>query len=136
MAKIDPRLKLQLETAHLSVTFDDLGDAKGLVDLGQGRTQLFFVMSTTDAFPHFEVRKVWSPVAAVGSLPIQQLALPLLRKNTECEFGYIAIAGDLIIFQANIAADCDPDVLRAVILGVCVAADTIEQQLTKGGDAF
>lgn len=136
----DPRVRGALDEAGLRYVVDDNQDFQLLFELGDGRSQVVWINSATQAVTPFEVREVWSGAyLARRSLP-RRVANALLVDSYHQKVGAWASWPDrsgrnMAIFVVKIDADAPADALATAVQAVLVVADTMERHL-GGKDRF
>lgn len=137
-ATLDPRVAAALESSSLTYTNDE-GDFRLIYRLGEERTQVVWIASSTARITRLEVRDVWSlAFRGTGQVP-PEMAKRLLIENARMVLGAWQVNQSpdkfLVVYLAQIPADADAASLREVIEAVAVSADRIEKELT-GADEF
>ncbi len=133
----DPRVKSQLDALDIKYEIDKDGDYRVSFALEEGRSQLAFVNSKTSMLGNFEIRDVWSVAHISEGTLDADFANYLLLQNANLKIGAWELreAGDnqfLVCFCNKIAADCDPEALRASLIVVLSTADELEKNLDTG----
>ncbi len=134
----DSRVETLLKEADLTYTIDEDGDFRLENDVGNGRTQLVWILSNTSNLGSLEIRQVWS-VAYRSKTPFSaEVANRLLEVNSKVKLGswQVREMGDeyVAVFSAQIAADTDRMSLLLAIHAVTTTADEIEKELTEKDD--
>ena len=137
-AALDPRVEAALNADALAYA-DDEGDFRLVYRLGDDRTQVVWVASSTAKITRLELRDVWSLAYRGAGQVTPELAKRLLIENARMVLGAWQVnqAPDkfLVVYLAQIPADADAASLQEVIEAVAVSADRIEKELT-GADEF
>ncbi len=144
--KADPRVREALKAADMK--FQELASGNYTLHftLLNKRTHVVVIQSRTTELGSFEVRDVWAvgykservPPSTVLAQLMQDSAtkkigaweLHPVRDDDGCTTGYRAI------FVAKVPADCPPEQLKAILWGVVLTADEMEEQLTGEEDEF
>ena len=135
----DPRVEKLLEEANLQYKVDGDGDFVLGNSVGDGRSQIVWVLSDTSELGALEIREVWS-MAYRSEEPISpETARRLLDQNSKVKLGAWQVkemGGEhFAIFSAQIAADTDAQSLLTAMEAVTRTADLMELELT-GKDDF
>jgi hypothetical protein len=141
--KTDARVRNALQELGLTYDLTPVSDFKlnPLPTEGE-RTQLVYVNSLTQRYGSLEIREIIAPALLHdGPLP-DELALRLLRENSEVKLGAWRVApveGDkghkyLVLYAIQIAADSDAETLRLAIKNVSLTADRLEKEITGRDD--
>lgn len=131
----DPRVEKLLKEADLKYTVDKDGDFCLGNNLGDGRTQLVWILSNTSELGTLEIRQIWS-IAYRSKTPFSaRVANRLLEQNSKVKLGswQVRKMGDdyVAVFSAQIAADTDKLSLVFALHAVTTTADEIEKELTS-----
>lgn len=134
----DARVQKLLDQAELKSTIDNDGDYRLHNDVGDGRSQLIWILSNTSELRDLEIREVWS-IAHKSKTPFDaDVANQLLAENCQTKIGawqMRKMGEDFVaVFSAQIAADTDFESLVTVIDAVATTADNMEQELSTGDD--
>lgn len=134
----DPRVEKILKEADLKYTVDGDGDFRLSNDVGDGRTQLVWILSNTSELGTLEIRQIWS-IAYRSKTPFSaRVANRLLEENSKVKLGswQVRKMGDdyVAVFSAQIAADTDRLSLLLALHAATTTADEIEKELTGKDD--
>lgn len=130
----DSRVEKILKEADLKYTVDGDGDFRLGYNVGDGRTQLIWILSNTSELETLEIRQIWS-IAYRSKTPFSAgVANRLLEQNAKVKLGswQVRKMGDdyVAVFSAQIAADTDRLSLLLALHAVTTTADEIEKELT------
>ncbi|MFP7721498.1 hypothetical protein [Lysobacter sp. A3-1-A15] len=133
----DPLVRAQLEALDYGFEVDEDGDFKLLFDLEEGRSQLAYVISTTEEYGALQVREVWSPAyrSDDGDFPAA-LANRLLQASHTGKLGAWVRQDDIAVLVVKVPASATGAELDAAINYAIHVADEMEVELTGGKDAF
>lgn len=130
----DPRVAKALNQTKTKFEVDEDGEYKVTFGIGEIRSQVTFVSSTTDKIYDFEMRGVYS-FAAFSETPFpQEITNRLLAQNMENVSAWAVIKVSnayAIVNIAYIPADADGKRLSAAIQSVMLLADELEAQMSK-----
>lgn len=134
----DARVSRLLEALGLKWTIDNDGDFRMHNEVGDGRSQLIWVLSNTSQLKHLEVREIWS-IGYQSDQPFSaDIARRLLIENTETKVGawQMRKMGDkyAAVFSAQIAANTNAETLEAIVDAVSVTADNFEEDVLGTDD--
>ena len=136
-AEPDRNLQKLLDKARLKYQVDDQGDFKVTYDLGNGRTQLAYVRSSSSEFGTLKIREILSIGYASPNEKIPpDVANRLLEHNAQTKLGAWSKQGRLAVFVSKVPADADAKKLADAIELTAVLADALEQELTPGKDEY
>ena len=132
--KADPRVEEHLKAAGLKYAVDKDGDCKLGYNVGDGRTQLAWILSNTSNLGALEIRQIWS-IGYRSQTPFSsRIANQLLEENSKVKLGSWQVrkmgTDYVAVFCAQIAADTDLDSLRLALHAVTTTADKMEKELT------
>ncbi|MBX7256861.1 MAG: hypothetical protein K1Y02_10915 [Candidatus Hydrogenedentes bacterium] len=131
----DPRVEKLLKDMGATYLIDDDGDFKMTNDVGGGRTQNVYALSTTVNLSGLEIRVVASPSFTFKRPMNAELANRLLEQNATVKLGawQTQKLGDeyVAVFSAQIAAETDSGTLLTAIKAVTETADELEKELTS-----
>lgn len=135
--KYDVRVKKALEKLELKYTITDGNDFKLAYDMGEGRSQLVFIDSTTSKYQDFEIRNIY----AAGYLSDEpdfpaNVANRLLKENSLLKIGAWEKQGKFAVITVKISADAGPEAIKSAISIAIYQADTIEKELMDGKDGL
>jgi hypothetical protein len=131
------RLENRLTTCGLS--WEESGNyLKGVVDVGDGRTQVFLVDTTIDQFGPYQDHDILSPICRVADQEtrIKSVAFSLLEFTGKQKVGHVAVINGILVYKADCSIDAPDDVFRTLLRTVCKMADTLEKILSEGLDAY
>lgn len=134
----DPRVERLLQEAEMKYSIDNDGDFKLANDVGNGRTQLVWILSNTSELGTLEIRQIWS-IAYSSETPFSaKIANRLLEQNSKVKLGAWQVRkmsdNYVAVFSAQIAADTDQLSLLLALHAVTTTADEIEKELTGKDD--
>jgi hypothetical protein len=134
----DDRVEKLLKAAELNYVIDSDGDFRLLNDVGEGRSQIVWILSNTSTLGTLEIREVWS-VAMRSSEPLSaEIANRLLAQNGMVKLGawQVRRMGEnyVAIFSAQINANTDQRSLLLALHAVTTTADAMEKELTEKDD--
>ncbi len=133
----DPVIARQLESLEYRYEVDEDGDYKLTFEVDDKRSQLAYILSTTEKFGNLQVREIWSPAyrASSAQFPVD-VANRLLEDSQSSKLGAWVKQGDMAVFVVKIAADAAAAELDDALDFVLRAADQMEAALTQGKDEF
>jgi hypothetical protein len=130
----DAAIKAQLDSLGMKYDVDSDGDYKLTFDLGEGRSQLVWIRSSTETYGSLKVREVWSPGYKLdGELPAK-IANRLLEHSHSMILGGWTKQKTYAMFVVKILASATPQQVRDAAEAAANAADDMEQELTPGSD--
>ena len=131
----DPAIKAQLDSLDIKYDVDSDGDFKVTFDLGNGRSQLVWIRSSTEAYGDLKVREIWSPgyKHSGGEVPVK-IANRLLEHSHGLILGGWTKQKEFCMLSVKIPVSSTPKQLRDAAEAAADAADEIEQELTPGKD--
>jgi hypothetical protein len=131
----DPAIKAQLDSLDIKYEVDADGDYKITFDLGNGRSQLVWVRSKTEAYGDLKVREIWSPGYKHGGAEVPvKIANRLLEHSHGLILGGWTKQKEFCMLAVKIPVSSTPKQLRDAAEAAADAADEIEQELTPGKD--
>lgn len=136
--KADPLVKRHLEAKATPYEVDEDNDYAVLVDMGDGRTQQVYVLSTTNRIDGINVREIWS----TGYQALEKGMIPTKVANRLLEHSHEVILGSWVkqdayaVFVVKIAADASADQLDSAIDTAATSADKLEREFTGDEDQF
>lgn len=136
--KADPLVKRHLEAKATPYELDEDNDYRVLVDMGDGRTQQVYVLSTTNRVDGINVREIWSTgyqALEKGMIPAK-VANRLLEHSHEVILGSWVKQDDYAVFVIKIPADASADQLDSAIDSAASTADELEKEFTGDMDEF
>jgi hypothetical protein len=137
MPVVDPRLKHQLDESGLHYEASSRY-LRGVLELPNGRSQIFLIDPTTDKVGEHEDHDILSPVADLASheARVRSKAFELLKFSGTRRLGHVCIIGTTVVFKADCSVDASPTAFRSVVEAACTVADALEKALTNGLDNF
>ena len=130
----DPALKALLDKQKIKYEIDSDGDYKITFDLGNGRSQLVWVRSKTEAYGDLKVREIWSPGYKLDGELSAKIANRLLEHSHSMILGGWTKQKTYVMFVVKILATATPQQVRDAAEAAADAADEMEQELTPGTD--
>lgn len=137
--KPDALVKRHLEAKGTPYEIDDDNDFAITVDLGDGRTQLVYVISDTNEVNGNEVREIWS----MGYQAPDEKTIPVDVANRLLAHSHEVILGSWVkqdkgyaTFVVKIPADASSSQLDGAIDATASSADKLEEEFTGDKDAF
>jgi hypothetical protein len=133
----DPLVKKHLDSLKLKYEIDEDKDFKIVMDVGEGRTQLAYVRSSTESYGVNRVREIWSPgyKSETEELP-QKVANRLLDYSNDVKMGGWVKQKRVAVFVVKISANASATELKDAIDAAVNSADEIEQEYTGKKDEF
>jgi len=131
----DPAVKAQLDSLDIKYDVDSDGDFKLTFDVGEGRSQLVWIRSSTETYGTLKIREVWSPgyKSSGAELPVK-IANRLLEHSHGLILGGWTKQKTFAMLAVKIPVSATPQQLRDACEAAADAADEIEQELTPGKD--
>lgn len=135
--KPDPRVEAIMAEQDIKYSIDKDGDFRVVFDVGDGRSQLAFIRSTTSRYDDLEIREILSVAyrSENDEFP-PEVANALLEDSYTKKLGAWGKQGGTAAFVVRIAADADGESLRSALKATLKSADAMEQRLTGDKDAF
>ncbi len=135
----DIRVRRVLDQLGLKYSVTDSGSFKLLFDVGDGRSQLAWIDSTTHIYQSLEIREIWSVGYEIkGEIP-QGLANKLLRINNSIKLGAWRVFFDgttsYALFAVHTSASADAASIRSLLELVTTTSDSFERE-HAGGDRY
>lgn len=132
----DVRVQKALDKLESKYEIDGDGNFKLMANFENGRSQIGFITSETNASAFGEVRKVWSPALELYEELPGQIANFVLGRNMKSNIGNWALkkmknGTSLLIFSTDVPVEIDPDVLANYMYAVFEEADTLEELVTN-----
>ncbi len=133
----DERVGDILDELELKYTIDDDGDFRVIFGMGDGRSQLAFIMSDTNEYLNLEIREIWSfgYRAPSGEFP-GSIANKLLEDTFPKKLGAWAKLNDRAVFVVKLSANADSESLLSALTMALEAADEMEKSLSGDTDEF
>jgi hypothetical protein len=137
MPVVDSRLKHQLNASGLNYEASS-SYLRGVLELPNGRSQIFLIDPTTDKVGDHEDHDILSPVADLVSheAGVRSKAFELLKFSGTRRLGHVCVIGTTVVFKADCSVTASPAAFRSVVEAVCTVADALEKVLTNGLDDF
>jgi len=137
-ATADERIRKQLEALELKYELSSTGNYKLVFDMGEGRSQVVIINSSTEKLETLEIREIWSPAyKSKGQLP-KDVANQMLESSFDQKIGawQVMTSDDdhMATYAAKIAANADNKTLMLIIRAVATAADRMESKVTTGDE--
>lgn len=134
----DRRVAPLLDKAGIDYSIDDDGDYKIILDVGDGRTQLLYVISNTNQVDNMEIREVWSfSVIKEDGLTYEELDR-MLRENARLKLGcwqVVTNSGkDVALFCVQMDANSNSETLGNIVRYVASKADALEKDILGTDD--
>ena len=129
----DARVRGALEEAGLKFNVNEFANYVVPFTVGESRSQLVFVQSTTSQWGTMEIRKVYSYAYGSKTRLSQSKLEKLLKANGKLKSGAWELSDGaelLAIFCVKVAADCDGESLGTVVRGVAEITDEVEESFT------
>lgn len=130
---------IERHLAACGLTYSDAGGyLRGVVDLGEGRTQLFLVDVDVDQMGPYRDFDILSPICKVAEheAKLKALAYTLLEFSGKQKLGSLSIRHETLVYKADCPLEAPTEVFKTILTTVCRTADTLEKILTDGSDAF
>jgi len=135
--KPDERVGRILKELDLKSVIDKDGDYKVLFDMGEGRSQVAFIISGTSKYRNLEVREIWSfAYRSPSSQFPASVANRLLEDTWPKKLGAWAKVKDKAVFVVKLSANADKESLLSALMLALRAADHMEESLSGDTDAF
>ncbi|UNK49970.1 hypothetical protein MNR01_02715 [Lysobacter sp. S4-A87] len=133
----DPLVARHLDSLKYRYEVDEDGDYKLTFEVDDKRSQLAYVLSSTEKFGNLEVREIWSPAYRSGDGPFPvDVANRLLEDSQTSKLGGWVKQGSMAVFVVKIPADAAAGELDDALDFVLRSADQMEAALTQGKDEF
>lgn len=132
----DARIKPLIEKTGFRHEVDESGYFRVYVPVEGGRSQVVYVMSSTDDFQGTEVRRLWSPGYASNNKNLPKDLANYLLENTERKIlgGWEAVDTDdgvLVVFMLKIEAVPTLEHLKVYLEAAAKVADDLEKEYMK-----
>ncbi|MDW8417374.1 MAG: hypothetical protein RML92_07500 [Bacteroidia bacterium] len=135
----NPKIKRIIDQVGLKYIVDKDGDFKMTFDVGEGRTQLVFVMSSVEEIGGQSIVQIWSPAYKQAEISKETLAKLAVDGRQRKVGGWeLTTASNQVfaVFKVKIPLSAlTPDFMRSVCAGVASAADQMERDI-MGSDDF
>ena len=136
-ATADPVIKKQLDSLKLKYEVDGDGDYKIVMEVGDGRTQLAYIRSTTYEYRSIQIREIWSPdYKATGDVLPERVANRLLEYSNNVKLGGWVKQKNIAMFVVKVSTSAGADELNDALSLAVRSADEIEQEFTGKQDAY
>jgi len=133
----DERVRKILKEEDVQYTIDNDGDFKVIYKMGDVRTQMAFIRSTTETFRNLEIREIWSfGYESPTDVFPAEVASQLLEDSFVKKLGAWGKAGRRAVFVVRVAANADNESLIAVLELALSVADEMEEKLSGDTDEF
>jgi hypothetical protein len=133
----DERVRKILKAEDVQYTVDSDGDFKVIYDMGDDRTQMAFIRSTTETYQNMEIREIWSfGYESENDVFPAAIATKLLEDTFIKKLGAWAKAGNRALFVVKLSANADAETLLNALQMALESADEMEEQLTGDTDEF
>jgi hypothetical protein len=138
--KPDPRVASTLDTIGIEPEIDADGDYKLTlkVDEDGGRTQIVYVISSTERYGNLEIREVWAPAFKTGGRIDDDVARAMLATNDRMKLGAWRLYGEdddqMAVYAVQIDADANAEAMRSALQIVVTVADAEELKQTGKDD--
>jgi len=131
------RIEAQLASCGLQWT-ESSGYFKGIVDVAEGRTQVFLVDFDVDQLGSYQDFDILSPICRIADQEarVKKIAYALLEFSGKQKLGHVAVSQGMLVYKADCPIDAPAAVFQAVLQTVCKLADVLERIVTDGSDAF
>jgi len=130
---VDARVRGALEEAGLKFRVSESGNYIVLFTVGENRSQVVYVQSTTEQWGSMEIRQVYSFAYGSKTRLSQAKLEKLLKANGKLKSGAWELSDGAelsAIFCVKVAADCDGESLGTVVRGVAEITDEVEESFT------
>lgn len=138
--KPDPRVAAALKSIGVDSEVDDDGDYKLTlrVDEDGERTQIVYVISSTERYGNLEIREIWAPAFKTGGRLDDDVAREMLVANERMKLGAWRLYGDdddqMAVYAVQIDADANAEAMRSALQIVVQVADAEEKEQTGKDD--
>ena len=136
----DPRVAAALDAIGIEPEIDADGDYKLTlkVDEDGARTQIVYVISSTERYGNLEIREVWAPAFKTGGRLDDDVARGMLVANDRMKLGAWRLYGDdddqMAVYAVQIDADANAEAMRSALQIVVSVADAEELEQTGKDD--
>ena len=136
----DPRVAAALRTIGVDSEIDEDGDYKLTlsVDDESDRTQIVYVISTTERYGNLEIREIWAPAFKTGGRLDADVARRMLESNDRLKLGAWRLYGkgddQMAVYAVQIDAGANADALQSALEIVIQVADAEELEQTGKDD--
>jgi hypothetical protein len=138
--KPDPRVATALDAIGIEPQIDADGDYKLTlkVDEDGNRTQIVYVISSTERYGNLEIREVWAPAFKTGGRLDADVARAMLVTNERMKLGAWRLYGEdddqMAVYAVQIDADANAEAMRSALQIVVSVADAEELKQTGKDD--
>ena len=138
--KPDPRVATALDAIGIEPEIDADGDYKLTlkVDEDGNRTQIVYVISSTERYGNLEIREVWAPAFKTGGRLDADVARAMLVTNERMKLGAWRLYDDdddqMAVYAVQIDADANAEAMRSALQIVVSVADAEELKRTGKDD--
>lgn len=133
----DPVIAKQLDSLKLKYEVDSDGDYKIVMSVGNGRTQLAYIRSSTESYGANQVREIWSPgYKATSEVLPEKVANRLLEHSNSVKLGGWVKQKSHAVFVVKLSTSASAEELKDAIDAAVASADVIEQEFTGKKDEF
>ena len=136
----DPRVAAALKSIGVDSEVDADGDYKLTlkVDGESERTQIVYVISSTERYGNLEIREIWAPAFKTGGRLDDDVAREMLVANERMKLGAWRLYGDdddqMAVYAVQIDADANAEAMRSALQIVVQVADAEEKEQTGKDD--
>ncbi|HEX6644615.1 MAG TPA: YbjN domain-containing protein [Gemmatimonadales bacterium] len=136
-AKADPRVATALRSIGVSSEIDDDQDYKLVLDVDDDgdRTQIVYIISSTERYGNLEIREIWAPAFKTGGRLDADVARKMLAMNERMKLGAWRLYGEgddqMAVYAVQIDADANAEAMRSALRIVVQVADA--EELTQTG---
>jgi hypothetical protein len=136
----DARIAAALEAIGIDSEIDADGDYKLMlqVDDESERTQIVYVISSTERYGNLEIREIWAPAFKTGGRLDDDVARQMLAANERMKLGAWRLYGEdddqMAVYAVQIDADANTEAMRSALQIVVQVADAEELKQTGKDD--
>jgi hypothetical protein len=136
----DPRVASALRSIGVSSEIDDDNDYKLVLDVDDDgdRTQIVYIISSTERYGNLEIREIWAPAFKTGGRLDAEVARKMLAMNERMKLGAWRLYGEgedqMAVYAVQIDADANADAMRSALRIVVQVADAEERTQTGKDD--
>ena len=132
--KGDPGLSAQLDRLGLKYTLTKAGNYSITYDLDDGRSQVAYVMGSTETVDNVEVRELWSRAGKFTGVPTEDQMQNLLEESGTKKIGFWALeeaddGGYTVYFSVKVPTYLKDDDLSSLLEYTANVADQKEEEL-------
>ncbi len=138
--KPDPRVAAALDAIGIEPEIDADGDYKLTlkVDEDGNRTQIVYVISSTERYGNLEIREIWAPAFKTGGRLDADVARAMLVTNERMKLGAWRLYGEdddqMAVYAVQVDADANAEAMRSALQIVVAVADAEELKQTGKDD--